>query len=168
MFNIRSVDLNLLPVLEAVYEEQSLSRAAVRLAMTQSAVSHAVTRLRTVFRDELFVRQPEVLPTPTADLIYAKVRGGLGLVRERSPGTGFRPRTSTRQFFVTIPHRWADDRAALARARRRSRRGSRLCRYAVQPIDLDNALREGRTDATVDWLKPRGDSSTTMLFETLC
>ena len=57
MFNIRSVDLNLLPVFEAVYEEKSLSRAAVRLAMTQSAISHALSRLRFVFRDELFVRQ---------------------------------------------------------------------------------------------------------------
>ena len=64
MFNIRRVDLNLLPVFEAVYEEQSLSRAAVRLAMTQSAVSHAVTRLRALFHDELFVRQARgVLPS---------------------------------------------------------------------------------------------------------
>ena len=67
MFNIRSVDLNLLPVFEAVYEERNLSRAAVRLAMTQSAVSHAVTRLRTLFRDNLFVRQSRgVVPTPIA------------------------------------------------------------------------------------------------------
>ena len=57
MLNIRSVNLNLLPVFEAVYEEKSLSRAAVRLAMTQSAISHALSRLRSGFRDELFVRQ---------------------------------------------------------------------------------------------------------------
>ena len=71
MFNIRSVDLNLLPVFEAVYEEKSLSRAAVRLAMTQSAISHALSRLRSVFRDELFVRQSRgVVPTPAADRVY--------------------------------------------------------------------------------------------------
>ena len=151
MFNIRSVDLNLLPVLEAVYEEQSLSRAAVRLAMTQSAVSHAVTRLRTLFRDELFVRQPRgVLPTPTADLIYAKVRGGLGLVREAiTELQGFDPKTSTRQFFVTIPHPMGPMIALRLR--------ERLATIAPQinvaastrsrPIDLDRALREGRTDA---------------------
>ena len=80
MFNIRSVDLNLLPVFEAVYEEQSLSRAAVRLAMTQSAVSHALTRLRALFGDELFVRRPRgVVPTPTADAIYAKLHDALGI-----------------------------------------------------------------------------------------
>jgi len=43
MFNLRSVDLNLLPVFEAVHEEPSISRAADRLAMTRSAVSHAVS-----------------------------------------------------------------------------------------------------------------------------
>ena len=63
MFNIRSIDLNLLPVFEAVYEEQSLPRAAKRLAMTQSAVSHAVTRLRGVFHDELFVRHSRIAST---------------------------------------------------------------------------------------------------------
>jgi len=44
--NLRSIDLNLLPVFEAAYEERSLSKAAVRLAMTQPAVSHALSRLR--------------------------------------------------------------------------------------------------------------------------
>ena len=46
MLNLRGVDLNLLPVFEAAYEERSLSRAAARLAMTQPAVSHSLTRLR--------------------------------------------------------------------------------------------------------------------------
>ena len=52
MLNLRTVDLNLLPVFEAAYEERSLSRAAVRLAMTQPAVSHALARLRSTFREE--------------------------------------------------------------------------------------------------------------------
>ena len=78
MLNLRSVDLNLLPVFEAAYEERSLSRAATRLAMTQSAVSHALNRLRAVFEDELFVRQARgVTPTPVADRIYARLRDAL-------------------------------------------------------------------------------------------
>ena len=48
-FNLRAVDLNLLPVFEAVYEQRSSSRAARRLALTQPAVSHAIARLRTLF-----------------------------------------------------------------------------------------------------------------------
>ena len=106
MLNLRSVDLNLLPVFEAAYEERNLSRAAERLAMTQPAVSHALTRLRSLFRDELFIRRSRgVLPTPVADLVYSKLRGALGDVREAVAETrGFDPRTSQRQFFVTIPH----------------------------------------------------------------
>ncbi len=170
MFNIRRVDLNLLPVFESVYEEQSLSRAAVRLAMSQSAVSHAVTRLRTLFRDELFVRQARgVLPTPTADRIYAKVRGGLGLVREAvSEQQGFDPKTSERRFFITIPHPMGPMIALRLRERLMSIAPhiDVVASTRSRPIDLDRALREGRTDAAVDWLQPRGDQfKTTKLFE---
>ena len=78
MFNLRSIDLNLLPVFEAVYEEKNLSRAAERLGMSQAAVSHALTRLRDLLRDELFVRLPQgVQCTPLADLVYQRVRESL-------------------------------------------------------------------------------------------
>jgi hypothetical protein len=43
-------------IFEAGYEEHSLSKAAARLAMTQPAMSHALSQLREVFRDELFIR----------------------------------------------------------------------------------------------------------------
>ncbi len=168
MFNIRSVDLNLLPVLEAVYEEKSLSRAATRLGMTQSAVSHAMTRLRGVFRDELFVRHSRgVTPTPTADGIYARLRDALGSVRETvTERRAFHPGTSTRKFFLTITHplgpmillRLLERLATVApgiavSASTRSR-----------PIDLDRALREGRFDAAIDWLEPEGDQFKSMVL----
>ena len=105
-FNIRSVDLNLLPVFEAVYEEGSLSKAAARLAMTQSAISHAVARLRSVFRDELFMRGSRgVVATPGADRIYARLRGALVSIGETVIETrGFDPSTSERRFTLSIPH----------------------------------------------------------------
>ena len=59
MFNLRSIDLNLLPVFEAVYEEKNLSRAAERLGMSQAAASNALTRLRALVRDQLRVRLPQ-------------------------------------------------------------------------------------------------------------
>ena len=46
MFNLRSLDLNLLTVFEAIYEVGTVSGAAGRLALSQSATSHALTRLR--------------------------------------------------------------------------------------------------------------------------
>ena len=168
MFNIRRVDLNLLPVFEAVYEEQSLSRAAARLAMTQSAVSHAVTRLRALFNDELFVRQPRgVRPTPTAEVVYARIRSALGLVREAvNELQGFDPKTSTRRYFVTIPH----PLGPFVALRLRERLAKIAPKIAVvastrsRPIELDRALREGRVDAAIDWLTPRGDHFNTALL----
>jgi DNA-binding transcriptional LysR family regulator len=170
VLNLRSVDLNLLPVFEAAYEEKSLSRAAERLAMTQSAMSHALARLRLVFKDPLFIRQARgVLPTPTADRIYARLREALELVREAvGERRGFDPRTSARRFFVTIPHplgplimlRLREHLAdlapgILAAASTRSR-----------PIELRRALREGRLDAAIDWLPIEGDEfNEKVLFE---
>jgi len=170
MFNIRSVDLNLLPVFEVVYEERSLSRAAVRLAMTQSAVSHAVSRLRLVFRDELFVRHSRgVVPTPAADAIYSKLRDALGSVRETVTETrGFNARTSARKFFLSIPH----PLGPMIVLRLQERLASAAPNITVaastrsRPIDLERALREGRIDAAIDWLDPQGEAfKSAVLFD---
>ncbi len=50
------VDLNLLPVLEVLLEEQSVTGAARRLHLSQSAVSKQLNRLRELFNDPLFER----------------------------------------------------------------------------------------------------------------
>ena len=54
--DIESTDLNLLKVFEAIYDEGGAGRAALRLGVTQSAVSAALGRLRTLYADPLFVR----------------------------------------------------------------------------------------------------------------
>ena len=170
MLNLRSVDLNLLPIFEAVYEDHSLSRAAVRLAMTQSAVSHAVTRLRVVFGDELFVRHSRgVVPTPTADAIYAKLRDALGTMRQAvAERQGFQPRTSERRFFLMIAH----PLGPLIMLRLLERLAEVAPNISVaastrsRPIDQERALREGRIDAAIDWLLPDGDQfKSSVLFE---
>ncbi len=170
MFNIRSVDLNLLPVFEAVYEEKSLSHAAARIGMTQSAVSHALTRLRTVLRDDLFVRHSRgVTPTPAADGIYARLHEALGSVRETvTERRAFQPGTSTRSFFLSITH----PLGPMIQLRLQERLAQAAPGIIVaastrsRPIDLDRALREGRVDAAIDWLEPEGDHFESMvLFE---
>lgn len=68
---LSGVDQNLLLVLAVLLEEASVTRAAARLGRTQSAVSHALDRLRTVLGDPLFVRSGRRLfPTPRDDLPY--------------------------------------------------------------------------------------------------
>jgi DNA-binding transcriptional LysR family regulator len=97
---LRTVDLNLLVVFDAVYAERNLSRAAGRLAMTQPAVSNALARFRALTRDRLFVRGARgVTPTPLADRLAEPVRRALELVREGLEGVrAFDPRTSQRSF----------------------------------------------------------------------
>lgn len=56
--NLRSVDLNLLVALEALLEERHVSRAALRVGLSQPAMSNALSRLRVTFGDALLVRTP--------------------------------------------------------------------------------------------------------------
>lgn len=65
--NFRQLDLNLLRVLCAVYRLGSVTEAGRQLALSQSATSNALARLRTFFDDDLFVRSPRGLnPTRKA------------------------------------------------------------------------------------------------------
>jgi DNA-binding transcriptional LysR family regulator len=65
--DLRRADLNLLVVFQALLAERHVGRAAQRLALTQSATSHALGRLRSLFGDPLFVRHPKgVEPTARA------------------------------------------------------------------------------------------------------
>src|ERR1044071_161466 len=65
--DLRRADLNLLVVFQALLAERHVGRAATRLALTQSATSHALGRLRNLFKDPLFVRHPKgVEPTARA------------------------------------------------------------------------------------------------------
>lgn len=68
--NLSNIDLNLLVVLEAVLQEQSATRAAARLHVTQSAISSALRRLRDVFDDPLMLRTRHgFVPTPRAQAL---------------------------------------------------------------------------------------------------
>lgn len=82
MKNLRSVDLNLLTVFEAVMEHGSLSAAASKLGMTQSAVSQALSRLRLTLHDEVFVRHGNGMrPSNYAVHIYPEIRVALSTIR---------------------------------------------------------------------------------------
>ena len=81
--HIENIDLNLLRVFDAVYRAGNVSRAAEALGLTQPAASHALTRLRLLLRDPLFVRAPGgVQPTPRADRLAAAVGSALGTLAQ--------------------------------------------------------------------------------------
>lgn len=81
--NIEQMDLNLFKVFEALYEESSASRAALRLGVTQSAVSASLGRLRKIFNDHLFIRTGHGLsPTRRAEEMKPVVSDALQSCRQ--------------------------------------------------------------------------------------
>jgi DNA-binding transcriptional LysR family regulator len=102
--NLRSVDLNLLVTFEAVLAERSVSAAALRLGLTQSAVSHALRRLREMFGDQLVVRGPTGMePTARALQIAEAVSQALAQIEQViDEQREFDPTTSERTFTLRV------------------------------------------------------------------
>jgi DNA-binding transcriptional LysR family regulator len=71
----KKLDLNLLVALDALLLDESISRAAERLHMSQSAMSNALARLREYFADELLMQVGRRMePTPRALALKSAVR----------------------------------------------------------------------------------------------
>ena len=99
------LDLNLLRVFVVVHREGSLSRAGETLALTQSAVSHAVARLRQHLDDPLFVREgARMVPTPLAQRVASSIADALASVeRALAGGRAFDPSVDMVQLTLAIP-----------------------------------------------------------------
>jgi DNA-binding transcriptional LysR family regulator len=156
--NLRTVDLNLLTVFDAVFAEGNLGRAAARLAMTQPAVSNAIARLRAMTRDPLFVKANRgVTPTPFARRLHGPVRDALELIRGGLAGAGeFDPVRSRREFAVATGYglEVVAGPAFLAWARAHAP-GVRISgRLIGHRETVWSELREGVLDAAVDVVRP--------------
>jgi DNA-binding transcriptional LysR family regulator len=106
--NLRSVDLNLLTVLDALLEERNVTHAAERLGMSQPAVSRALARLRALFQDALLVDGAGgyLLSSRAADLVPAlrRTMSGIGGMLE-SPA--FDPANATGRLRLVTPDLYA-------------------------------------------------------------
>ena len=72
--NLRQLDLNLLVALDVLITEASVTKAAERLGMSQSAMSHSLKRLRTILNDEILIRTSrEMEVTPYARKISDRI-----------------------------------------------------------------------------------------------
>ena len=95
-------DLNLLRVFDVLLEERNVTRAGARLGLTQSAVSHALNRLRYSLGDELFVRGPSGMqPTARALEMGPQVHAALNQLQAALTYPDFDPATSERRFTVS-------------------------------------------------------------------
>ncbi len=94
--DIRAVDLNLLKAFDALHAERAVTRAASRIGLSQPAMSHALSRLRGLFGDDLFVRtQSGMEPTARAREIAPLIGAAIEQIEAAlNLGAGFDPATS--------------------------------------------------------------------------
>jgi DNA-binding transcriptional LysR family regulator len=103
--DLTRADLNLLVLFESVLEERHVGRAAERLSLTPSAVSHGLGRLRRLLNDPLFLKTPKgVVPTERATQLSEPIADVLARVRKViASAAPFDPATSTRRFTIGAP-----------------------------------------------------------------
>lgn len=99
---LAGVDLNLLVALDVLLIERSVTRAARRLGVTQSALSHVLGRLRRLLDDPLLIKTPRgMMPTALALDLEAPLRSALGEIEQALRSRPrFDPATSRRQFTI--------------------------------------------------------------------
>lgn len=159
--HIGRVDLNLYVVLEAIYREGSITRAAQRLNLTQPAVSHALSRLREVYDDQLFVRSGNrMVPTPLVRAIIEPVRDALGQLQTTltSP-LEFDPATNSKQLVLGM--RGVVESVLLPELVAALELQAPLMQFTSVRIprrEMEAELAAGRVDVAFDVLLPVGAS----------
>ncbi len=167
------LDLNLFRVFEVVYRERNLTRAAELLFLSQSAVSHALARLREQLGDPLFVREGRgVTPTPTAERLAPGIQEALALFQQAVDRTRrFEPERDV--VHVTLAMNDEMELSLLPRLVTRLR--SIAPRVRISSVRLERArlardLASGRLDLAIDVAQPTGADlhHTTLLRDTFC
>src|SRR4029079_8668435 len=102
--NLNSLDLNLLVALDALLLDANVSRAAMRIGLSQPATSHALQRLREALRDPLLVRVGARMElTPRALALRGPLAQTLDQVRSLFIRDDFDAARSERQFRLMMP-----------------------------------------------------------------
>ena len=101
---LSTLNLNQLVALDALIVERHVGRAAQRMGVTQSAMSHTLRGLRTLLDDPLLVRVGnEMLPTPFAQQAAPRLRAGLGELEAVVSGrAAFDPSETSDTFTVAL------------------------------------------------------------------
>ena len=102
-FNFKNLDLNLLRVFDEVMTERNLTKAALKLSITQPAVSNALRRFREAMGDELIKRKgQDMVPTPRALSLWPAVREALRQLQEVMTPSVFVPAKADTTFVLAM------------------------------------------------------------------
>lgn len=149
---MRSIDLNLFRVFDALMRHRSVTRAAADLGLTQSSVSNALARLRGAVGDRLLERQGNAMaPTRVAEELWPAVREALSRLDQGVRALeGFEPREATGRFRVAMgDYAMALLAAEVAARVARDAPGVTLELVAAVPGTAEDELSTGRTDLVV-------------------
>lgn len=148
--HLGSLDLNLLRVFDALLQERNVTRAGARLGLTQSAVSHALNRLRYALGDPLFIRSPSGMqPTVRALEIGPGIHASLLQLHAALAPADFDPAHTSRAFTVVAgPYACAILIPAVVERLRRDAPLASL-RIAGSSPRLVEQLDAGRVDAAI-------------------
>jgi DNA-binding transcriptional LysR family regulator len=148
---LHRVDLNLLVALDALTRERSVTKAASRAGVTQSAMSHTLRRLRELFDDPLLVRgRGGMVLTPRAEALAVPLRSGLlSLARTLDEPEPFDPTHTTRTFRIVSPDLF--DALVLPTLLRHIEKAAPSVDLAVVPMPprLSDALETGEVDLAI-------------------
>lgn len=147
------LDLNLFRCFAMIYQERNLTRAADRLCISQSAVSHALARMREQLGDPLFVRESQgMLPTPLARQIWPDVEQGLqALHRATQRRDDFDPARDIEQITIAMNDEVEPTLLPLLMARlRRDGLHMRIASVRLDRSTLRADLATGRLDCVID------------------
>ena len=158
--HLNRIDLNLFVVLDAIYTEGGITRAAKKLHLTQPAISHALARLRLMFDDPLFKREGRAMvPTPLARRLMEPLRRSLrSLEITLNEASAFDPATSQKRFTIAV--RDVLESTLLPGFMKRITRLAPHIEIAVVQADrreLESELAMGTIDAALDVLLPLSD-----------
>ena len=156
------LDLNLVPIAVALYDELSVSRAAQKLGMSQPAVSMALRRMRAAFNDPLFIRAPRgVTPTPRAHALIRAARPVVTHLQDAlRTGETFRPALDTRPFSFALSD--VGEMVFLPRLLERLRSvapNSMVRSISMPPHQLSQGLEMGDIDLAIGYFPDLGNSS---------
>lgn len=145
----RGLDLNLFIVFDALLTHQNVSRAAHSLGRSQSAISHALARLRAYFDDDLFVKTHDgIMPTERALELSAAVRTFVSYANNALlQAVPFDPGTARRQIKLALGD--MGDLATLVPLLNALREEAPGCPLYSKPCwgdELEQALADGSMD----------------------
>ncbi|GAB2903967.1 LysR family transcriptional regulator [Paralcaligenes sp. KSB-10] len=164
------LETSLLRVLHVLLTEQSVSRAAIKLGLSQPAISNSLRRLRDITADPLLVRgKSGMVATERGRELLAHATEALAAIDHiTQPAAGFSPQTSTRTFRLGAPDYL--DAMFLPNIAEMLCRVAPQAKLIVHPINADfnyqDALENGTLDVVVgNWLEPPPQLHMSRLFD---